>query len=160
MQSEKSKQLLAEIAKSKVEITRIKAELKDKIQENFHGMAGELFNTYPELKSFGWRQYTPFFNDGEACTFSSNHDCPSVNGVDRYGDDEVEEGAIDIMTNSKEKDYDGPNPNFNPYYKEIIDTLTEFLNQFDDDDMYDLFDDHVTVKITPEGCFTEDYDHD
>lgn len=166
-QSEKSKTLLAKIAKSKAEMAKMKEEMSLKIQENFHGMVKELFTAYPELKSFGWRQYTPYFNDGEACTFSSNHDSPTINGVNRDWDEEVEEGMIDIVTNSKEQMKNRstnweyvPNPNYNPYYKEIVDTLMEFLSQFDDDDMYNLFDDHVKVIITAEGCATEEYSHD
>lgn len=168
MKSEKSKQLLAEIAKQKEEIKNYKKELSKKIQANFHGLAKELFSLYPELKSFGWRQYTPYFNDGEACEFSSNHEYPIINGVDTdYGDDDVEEGAIDIVKNSK-KTYsdsstgwkDVKNPDYNSYYKEIIDTLKEFLKQFDDDDMYDLFGDHVTVKVTAKKCSTDEYEHD
>jgi hypothetical protein len=162
MQSEKTKTLLAEIAKSKAEMTKIKEEMSIKIQENFHGMAKELFLAYPELKSFGWRQYTPYFNDGEACEFRSNHDSPIINGVDvDYDDNEPDDDAINIVKGCEEKDWRGNiNPDFNPYYKEIVDTLKEFLNQFDDDDMYDLFDDHVIVNITADGFTTEEYNHD
>lgn len=162
--SEKSRALLAEIAKTKAEMTKMKEAMSLKIQENFHGMAKELFVAYPELKSFGWRQYTPFFNDGEACTFSSHHENPIINGVDdEYGNDDVDDGCIDIVGNSKEETSwrdKTPNPNYNPYYKEIVETLREFLGQFDDDDMYDLFNDHVKVHVTAEGCTTEDFDHD
>lgn len=167
MQSEKSKILLAEIAKSKAEMAKMKEEMSLKIRENFHGMAKEIFAAYPELKSFGWRQYTPYFNDGEACTFRSNHESPTINGFNSDWDEEVEEGAIDIVTNSKSTMSnsstgwnDVPNPNYNPYYGEIVDTLIEFLGQFDDDDMYDLFNDHVKVHITVEGFTTEEYNHD
>ena len=167
MQSEKSKQLLADIAKSKEEINSIKKELSKKIQDNFHGLAKELFNIYPELTSIGWEQYTPYFNDGEECTFRSHHDDPNINGVDCYGDRDLDEGAIDIMKNCKETYRDSstewkdvPNPEFDPYYKEIVDTVRNFLSQFDDDDMLDLFDNHVSVKITAEGFSVEEYEHD
>ncbi len=167
MPSEKYTQLMAEIAKSKEEIAKIQKDVKDKIQNNFTGLTNELFNIYPELKSFGWRQYTPYFNDGESCEFSSRHDNPIINGADEDYGDEPEEGVINIVRDSSETYRDSstdwknvPNPNYNPYYKEIVTSVKNFLNQFDNDDMYDLFGDHVKVTITAEGAKTSEYDHD
>lgn len=167
MRSEKSKELFEQIAKGKEEINKIKAELSDKIKENFHGLAKELFLGFPELKSFGWRQYTPYFNDGEACEFRSMHDYPTINGNDEnYGESEQEEGVLDIVSLGSETIYKInvgriPNPDYNPYYKEIVDTVKEFLSQFDDSDMKDLFGDHMTIHVTEEGIEVEDYeDHD
>jgi hypothetical protein len=166
MRSEKSKELFEQIAKGKEEISKIKAELSTKIKENFHGLAKELFQGYPELKSFGWKQYTPYFNDGEACEFESLHNYPTINGNDEnYGESEQEEGVLDIVSLGSETVYQRnlgnvPNPDFNPYYKEIVDTVKEFLNQFDDDDMEDLFGNHVAIHVTENGIETEEYDHD
>jgi hypothetical protein len=169
MQNEKTKKLLEEIVKSKEEMKVLKDSLTKKIQENFHGMVKELFINYPELKSISWRQYTPYFNDGEPCEFSSNHDrYPTINGNDEdYGENDEEEGVIDIVTNSRETYRnsstgwkDVPNPKYNPYYAEIVSTVKKFLGLFDDDDMYDLFGDHTKVTITIDGCKTEEYDHD
>ena len=98
MQSEKSKMLFEQIAKGKEEIRKIKNELREKLKNNFHGLTKELFDTYPELNSFGWRQYTPYFNDGESCEFRSMHDYPTINGNDEnYGESEQEEGVLDIV---------------------------------------------------------------
>ena len=165
MRSEKSKELFEQIAKGKEEISKIKAELSGKIKENFHGMAKELFQGFPELKSFGWKQYTPYFNDGEACEFQSLHIYPTINGNDEnYGESEQEEGVLDIVMLGSETKYDAnwkkiPNEDYNPYYKEIVDTVKEFLNQFDDDDMEDLFGNHVDIHVTEEGIEVENYEN-
>jgi len=166
MKSEKSKQLFEQIAKGKEEISKIKAELRVKLKENFHGLAKELFQDFPELKSFGWRQYTPYFNDGEECEFRSLHDYPTINGNDEnYGESEQEEGVLDIVKLGSETIWEHntgriPNPDYNPYYKEIVDTVKGFLKQFDDD-MEDLFGNHVSIHVTEEGVEVEDYeDHD
>lgn len=168
MSSEKSKALFAQIAKSKEEVNKLKAELSEIIKGNFNEMAQELFDTYPELHNIGWRQYTPYFNDGESCEFSSHHKYAEINGNDEdYGESEQEDGVIDIVRNSSETYRDRgtnweykPNPDYNPYYKEIVDTVKGFLGQFDDDDMEDLFGDHVKVNITRDGVEVEEYDHD
>lgn len=167
MQSEKSKLLFEQIAKGKEEIKKIKSELREKLRDNFHGLTKELFNSYPELDSIGWRQYTPYFNDGEACEFRSAHDYPNINGNDEnYGESEQPEGVLDIVKLGSEEIYDEnwkmvKNPDYNPYYNEIVKTVKEFLNQFDDEDMEDLFGDHVIVHITSNGVDVEEYeDHD
>ena len=167
MQSEKSKLLFEQIAKGKDEIKKLKSELSEKIKENFHGLTKELFDSYSELDSFGWRQYTPYFNDGESCEFRSVHNYPTINGNDEnYDESEQPEGVLDIVKLGSETIYDGnwkkvTNPDYNPYYNEIVKTVKEFLNQFDDDDMKDLFGDHVVIHITPNGIDVQDYDdHD
>lgn len=165
--SEKSKELFAQIAKGKEEISKIKTELKEKLRNNFHGLTKELFQTFPELKSIGWKQYTPYFNDGETCEFRSMHDYPTINGNDEnYGESKQEDGVLDIVTLGSEtiwKRGEGnvTNPDYNPYYKEIVDTVKEFLNQFDDEDMEDLFGNHVSIHITENGVEVVEYnDHD
>jgi hypothetical protein len=35
-----------------------------------------IFDKHPALSSFGWTQYTPYFNDGEACYFGVQADEP------------------------------------------------------------------------------------
>ena len=44
----------------------------------FTEMSTELFNENPTLMGFGWTQYTPYFNDGDVCTFRCNSDYPTL----------------------------------------------------------------------------------
>lgn len=44
----------------------IKAEGSDAIKGRFK----EIFDEFPAIKKIGWTQYTPYFNDGDACEFS------------------------------------------------------------------------------------------
>lgn len=51
---------------------------KDAINEG----AGDLFKKHPKLQQFGWRQYTPYFNDGDPCSFSAhNYDIDEMSVV-------------------------------------------------------------------------------
>ena len=165
MVNEKSKLLFQEIAKGKEAVKMLKTELREKVSENFHGMTIKLFMAYPELKSFGWKQYTPYFNDGEACEFESLHYYPTINGNDEnYGESEQAEGELDIVMLGSETIYGVgwkkiPNPNYNPYYSDIVATVKEFLNQFDDDDMKGLFGNHVSIHVTENVVRVEEYDH-
>src|SRR5271169_3652018 len=103
------------VAKKKYIALRKKiADAKKTMEETAKGlfteMTADLFADNPTLVSFGWNQYTPFWNDGDVCTFSCNGDYPKVSimadghlmgySVDR---DELEidgkkvEGAEDLI---------------------------------------------------------------
>ena len=62
---------------------KAKAKLSD---AKLHPYFEPLFEKFPELESFSWTQYAPYFNDGDACTFSA-HDIDRVNGHQEYEDD-------------------------------------------------------------------------
>lgn len=163
----KTEALFAQIQKGKEEIDAIKKELASKVQKTFHDLSKELFILYPELKSFTWTQYTPYWNDGEECTFEVNTDYMSFNGYNEDYDKKGPSDWIDIEKNSKSKMWnkDGDwrevrNPNYNPYYKEIINSVKQFLKKFEDDDFLSIFDDHVEVTVTADGVKTKKYEHD
>ena len=76
---ENAKQKLEEM-KSLVEgLNETRKKLLKEIQSQarplVEGLAKNLFETCPEIKQVHWTQYTPYFNDGEACTFSVNDIC-------------------------------------------------------------------------------------
>lgn len=43
----------------------------------------QLFERFPTLEYFSWKQYAPYFNDGEPCVFSVYCDYPRVKFSDR-----------------------------------------------------------------------------
>ncbi len=65
-----TKERLAEI---KLNINKLKKEAKQTATKFFSEETKRLFKQFPILVNFSWNQYTPYFNDGDACTFSSNH---------------------------------------------------------------------------------------
>ena len=94
----------------------------------------DVFEKYPQLKKVYWHAYTPYFNDGEECTFSSGHDDPEFEAEGVQYDD--------------------------PTYKNIRADLKSFLVQFDDDLMKNLFGDHVEIVVTKEGIEISEYEHE
>lgn len=161
-----SEQLLANIQKNKKEIETLKKTIKKTLKDTFKGLTKELFDTYPELKSFGWDQYTPYFNDGEPCEFRANTSDIKINGYDEYDDEGDSDKSINVYLNGQRKIWDDAsggeiaNPNYNKRNKEIVNTLTKFLEQFDNEDYKNLFGDHVSVHITAKKIVVDDYDHD
>lgn len=60
-------------------------------------VAQEAFDKYPELRSFGWTQYTPYFNDGDTCIFAAHTDDIAINGGSPYElVDEVDENGDEV----------------------------------------------------------------
>jgi hypothetical protein len=142
---------LSDIKVIKQNIEKLREEAKTKVESIFKTAALELFVEYPDLKSISWSQYTPYFNDGDSCNFSSNHSYAAIKFV--ASDDEDEDEDDDYQ--------DGFNESLaTPEQLKAGKAAEEFLENFDDDDMENLFGDHVKVIITKDGIEVEDYDHD
>lgn len=59
----------------------LRAEMLTESKRFFDEAAKEIFAKHPTVESFSWRQYTPYFNDGDECVFSV-HSYPEINGED------------------------------------------------------------------------------
>jgi hypothetical protein len=62
----------------KAKIAQAKAEMEATAKTAFSDMAKEFFNDNPTVLAFGWTQYTPYWNDGDVCTFRAQTDYPTV----------------------------------------------------------------------------------
>jgi predicted RNase H-like nuclease (RuvC/YqgF family) len=56
-------EMIAEIKEKQAEIKRLQKELQEKSSKIFLSSFKKLFEETPKLQSFGWTQYTPYFND-------------------------------------------------------------------------------------------------
>ncbi len=171
--------VLAEIKEQTEEIKKIKQDLTQKLQPKFKDIFIPFFDKYPEVKEIKWRQYTPYFNDGEPCEFGVNE----LNGF--FGtDDECEyEGSLPSYSIDEVVEYrkNGINDNWSDWQKEYYpkkskeypaDTdrlqslntdfrqLNSLVMAIPEDIMLDLFGDHSEITVTKEGIDVEEYDHD
>lgn len=125
-----SKTLAEQYSDFKNQVQELREKLKETgekfLVENFKNT----FKKYPQLLSIRWTAYTPWFNDGEPCTFSSHHDWADLEFKDGNHNEECEE------------------------------EIKAFLDQFDDELMLDLFGDHVEIEVTSEGISINEYEHD
>ena len=146
----------------------------------------EVFKKHPELKSFSWTQYTPYFNDGDECVFNAHTDYISIN------DSEHEENAyevrqfLDTLHNPQKEinrlqkriaEHDA-NKYDSDYLKEeikriqngsiedtrnklsILEDISQILSSIDNDSYKSIFGDHVKITVTKDGWSTETYEHD
>lgn len=164
--------------KTKIEaIKKQKEELTAQLRSDFAPMLQPLFEkSEGKIESIGWIQYTPYFNDGEECEFSTNFDLDyglRVNGqclddqedifgcslyaLRKYGTDEYASWIAKypedtIKEESKESDL--------ALYA-CLKEFEEILESIDDEFYKDLFGDHVEVTVHSNGVIeTEEYDHD
>lgn len=105
-----------------------------------------IFDRYPGLESFGWTQYTPYFNDGEPCVFQIHyaeiHEC-CAEDLDYY----IDEEEMEDFENSDEA------------AKEVIE-FVEGLRKCEDA-LRSIFDDHSRISIKRDGEIEVTFfDHD
>src|SRR5262245_6244693 len=60
----------------------------------FNEGSQELFQKHPKLKEFSWTQYTPYWLDGDECTFGVYSEEPEINECD-YWDESDEDFTED-----------------------------------------------------------------
>lgn len=157
---------LKELRKKRSDITKLNSELIQFSSGIFEEFYKYIFDKYPTLESFGWSQYTPYFNDGDVTIFSANTSYLSVNEecVDE-ADWSQKTKVLNWGTwNSELKAYEGrveeDNDDYNPILTEASNEIVEFLGNFDDDFYMRKFGDHGEVMVTRSGVDISDYDHD
>lgn len=156
-----------EILKEKQkEIQILKNEMLEESKKIFTEVSKSIFEDNPKIKSFSWTQYTPYFNDGDACTFSADTDYISVNG------ERVDEAKwinpVTVKTwgnwNRETRTYEGreevPNLDYDKELADGVEEIREFLSHFDNDFFLQQFGDHAQITVTSEGVNIDEYEHD
>src|SRR5438128_676663 len=97
-----------------------------------------IFEANPKLRSIGWKQFAPGFNDGDPCIFSVHNDADSLllNGVDGYGD-----------RYDEDEDEDGT-PDEKQLPKKLYVTVADALAKFTEDDYQTMFGEGARVRVT------------
>lgn len=169
----------------------LEEQIKAEAKEVFSNSAKEIFEQYgDQVATFGWQQYTPYFNDGDPCEFSKGE-------IFIYSPQEIEdedkdisywesEGIFGYRGNSKTlhkhketgetTDYipynrearetpthlyeSVPNPDYDPDLDKAKDAVIKLCNLIDEDTALALFGDHTTVIVKPTGVETDDCEHE
>jgi hypothetical protein len=162
--------------------------IADEGKDLFAQASAEVFAANPRLISFGWTQYTPYFNDGDECIFRCNTDYIRLNVDESEEEEEVVEPVVEgeepkeVEDDDEEDDeededeYDDDDDDedeFDGYGLDEIpeDKLTpkqkagkavlDLLSLFADEDYKLLFGDHVKVTVSSTGVHTTtEYSHD
>jgi hypothetical protein len=142
------------------EITsNIEGRVAQKPGEEFRPLLDDVLEV-KNVESVRWTQYTPFFNDGDPCIFTTRELTVKLAGHDTAGD--YEDGYIAAYemvdyTNG----YRGPRtikPGFEGIYP-VLNALGEQIEHFEDF-LHESFGDHAQATATSEGSDVASYDHD
>lgn len=149
----------------KKQMSDAKKKMKDTAKAVFTELSADLFKNNPNLVSFGWAQYTPYWNDGDVCTFSALTEYPTctiktsdgkiVKYDENHGEYEVHDAEDDEVT------YDVSREKYEKEFEKITSKVSKFLQTFDDDDFQTMFGESVEVTVKSNGKITTDsYDHE
>ena len=148
------------------EIKKLKKEMLEASNKIFTDLTKTIFEEHPKVKSFGWSQYTPYFNDGDTCYFSVNTDYIYINGEPVDESNWINETKVtNYGTWDREKRvYEGrtevPNLDYDPDLSKANDEIKEFLSNFDNDFFMSQFGDHAEITVTEDGVSVDEYEHD
>lgn len=117
------------------EINKLKQELTQKAKDGLMLCLGELFELHPEVRKIHFTAYTPYWNDGDECTYWCNAYCADIN--------EDEDG--------------GKYPKVS---KKVVDVFRDALKQLNSSTWMDIVGDHASVTITPQGIDVQEYEHE
>lgn len=136
---------------------QIKA-LQSEAAEQIKPLLQQFLVDNPQVEAIRWTQYTPYFNDGDTCTFRVND--PMFKFVGASEDDgDYGDGFLSVPSNYG-ADY---NADFRAACsRELFEKCRELERELGglEDVLYALFDDHVQVTVTRDGVDVEEYDHD
>ena len=181
-----SEELKTKVSRLQQELQELKDRLETEAQNLFTTTCTEIFANYPCLQSFSWRQYTPYFNDGDTCEFSAYTDSIYLNGSEDEACTYALERLIGDIQNKDEaiaqhkKALEKADPTKWEYrhiqqtIKEIEETdietarcmlsalqaINELMASMSEEVLLGLFGDHARVVVTKDGAEVESYEHD
>lgn len=145
------------LEKFNLDYKAMKKELDERAKELFKAASKSLFEENPSLESFGWKQYTIYFNDGDECNFSVYADEPDINDESGY---EIYDMSYQL---DKKKDVDEEDEEVKTQ-RELIrlqEVVREFLQAFPEEVLERMFGDHREIRVTADDVETTSYqDHD
>jgi hypothetical protein len=181
---------MSEITQITKRMEQLHADLDRQIKETREKVAAEaqtlvkfvfeaFFVKHPTVHAIGWTQYTPYWQDGEECTFRVNEINLYIN-EDSFDEDEGwHDGDQNLLDRRdyhlRETQWHKPEPD----RAEIIDKQIEDLGgmgsyrailadfeavasslaKIDDRYMEMIYGDHVSVFYTKDGVVIEEYEH-
>lgn len=137
-----------------------KKEFVGVISSQFSSELAKLASTIDGLEGIRWTQYTPYFNDGEACTFRiGSVEFKLKDAEEDAGDNEDGyQTTWDINYELGKVTKDAKHP-----ATEKFEEITDLISNDDIEDvLYDMFGDHVevTFDVATGKTTTDEYAHD
>ncbi len=165
-----------------------KKVMVEELRKQFPVILAPLFEKSKIINSIGWTQYTPYFNDGDECTFCVHKNDLYINKVYSY-DSKINisrpTSYLQKITSNEELEktkelglkyypnspyYNNPeigksglteDETYNKEEGDIYNSFRQVLNDVPDEIYKDLFGDHVEITIHKDGKIeVETCEHD
>jgi hypothetical protein len=150
--------VVAEVKAVEEQKTALLANMKATGAPIFRQLFDECFAAHPEVLGFRWTQYTPYFNDGDACRFGVHEIRVKLAGNEKDTGD-YEDGFTEYSGWSYSADYRQKFPAAESYATAVR-GIHEGVAALGKDAMETLFGDHAEVTVTREGIEVDEYSHD
>lgn len=143
------------------EFEAMQANFQLKGKEALSDEMKDFFNMNPGIKCITWTQYSPYFNDGEACEFRVNS--PMFSNSDeadalRHGEYSGDDENIWVFGDDC---YDDSTASPTEQEVKAMNEMDKMLQSGAASNLFEsLFGNHVSVTITANGISVFDYDHD
>lgn len=134
-------EITSTIQKNIQEILDIEARNRANIQAMFEPMVKEFFAANPNVIGISWRQYTPYFNDGDECVFSVN-DKVAVLKTDYCSDIETY-----LDDDDRYEDYGENLLYYNPYFHKIQADIQNEKDELNQPERWKGHHDYCRVKL-------------
>ena len=156
---EELEKFLAEFEVVRVEMEEKVKQIQVKMQEASKDLFSRFWEENPKVHVIIWTQYTPYFNDGETCTFRVGEMYPMTEELyTRYVEDDGYEEEYSIL-------------DWNGTVREDISDLTEIeatkiseiikiLSKIPEEVYMGMFGDHCKITATREGFQVDEYEHE
>ena len=142
------------IDKMMEEFQEFQNKMRLEMQERFNVLFKNFFEAFPMIKTVHWTHYTPYFNDGEECTFTIGEIYFTVtlyNDLEDYNGED-DDGNIDTWGFNREDGIQTPES-----LKKGIKTLQSIINN-NEDIMRAMFDNYVWVRAHKDGFEVDEYE--
>lgn len=184
-----SKELKSRMSKLEKDIQKLKSKLAKDTSLLFKVSFAEIFKEHKNLQSFAWTQYTPHWNDGDACVFSAHKEYIYLNDseeseslwdLENFYKDLVQKDKLikklkaentklasskdskwQIESNERKiKELEEADVAEVKWKLDALRDISDVMESADDEVLLDMFSDHVKVVVTADGIETESYEHD
>lgn len=142
-------EIIKDLAQFEVQVKVLKEETQAEMKMILAAMFTKFFDAFPSIGTVHWTQYTPYFNDGDECSFtisSIEFNKLVYGGIE---DEEFDQGDS-FSKSSKSIDYDT---------RRACTAFTDVLENMSDA-LENMLDNHVTVFVTRNGIEVEEYEHE
>jgi hypothetical protein len=141
-------------------IEKLREEYTKQSKVLIHELAQDLLSLDPAIRGVTWAQYTPYFNDGDPCTFGIND--PALILARSFAD-QYKDSMYCNSSNENEGEYEfSSQANKVQGLQPITLALREFSRFLNENSSVaqEVFGDGVKVTITRDKVTIDEFDHD